>query len=289
MGPDRLRFDFSHFEAVTPQQQTELEAIVNKVILDNLHVGIIETTQDVAKEMGATALFGEKYGDQVRVVMVDNFSRELCGGTHVGSTAEIGLFRIVSEAGVGSGVRRIEAVTGFGAIELVKTHEQILSEAAMTLKTRPEDVNARIDTLLSRVKELEKEIAVQNTKLAKGVVDELVANCLQVGTLKIAAGQVEASDMDNLRNVADLVRDRIGDGVVVLGAVSDSKVNFVVMATKEAVAQGIHAGNIVKAAAKAAGGGGGGRADMAQAGGKEPEKAAEALKLAVEVAQSQVK
>ena len=289
VGPDRLRFDFSHFEAVTPQQQTELEAIVNKVILDNLHVGIIETTQDVAKEMGATALFGEKYGDQVRVVMVDNFSRELCGGTHIGSTAEIGLFRIVSEAGVGSGVRRIEAVTGFGAIELVKTHEQILSEAAMTLKTRPEDINGRIDTLLSRVKELEREIGALNTKLAKGVVDELVTNCLQIGTLKIAAGQVEASDMDNLRNVADLVRDRIGEGVVILGAVSDSKVNFVVMATKEAVAQGIHAGNIVKAAAKAAGGGGGGRADMAQAGGKEPEKAAEALKLAVEVAQSQVK
>lgn len=289
VAPDRLRFDFSHFAAVTPEQQMEIETIVNKVILDNSHVGIIETTQDLAKEMGATALFGEKYGDQVRVVMVDDFSMELCGGTHVSSTAEIGLFRIVSEAGVGSGVRRIEAVTGFGAIEFVNSHEHILAESSMALKSRPEDVPARIETLLGRVKELEREISALNTKLAKSAVDDLLANGQQHGTMTVVAGQVEASDMDNLRNIADLVRDRISEGVVILGAVVDSKVNFVAMATKEAVTKGIHAGNIVKAAAKAAGGGGGGRADMAQAGGKEPEKTAEALSIAIETAKSQVK
>jgi len=289
VGPDRLRFDFSHFASVTPEQLAEIEALVNKVILDNLHVGIIETTQDLAKEMGATALFGEKYGDQVRVVIVDGFSKELCGGTHVSSTAEVGFFRIVSEAGVGSGVRRIEAVTGFGAIELVKTHEQILDKAAMTLKSRPEDITARIDSLLGRVKELERDVTNLHNKLAKSVVDELLMDRQQIGNVTVVAGQVEAADMDNLRNVADLVRDRIGDGVIILGAVSDNKVNFVVMATKEAVAQGIHAGNIVKQAAKATGGGGGGRADMAQAGGKEPEKTAEALRAAVEVVRSQVK
>ncbi|SMC59315.1 alanine--tRNA ligase [Sporomusa malonica] len=284
----RLRFDFTHFAPVTDEQLSEVEKIVNDVILDNTCVGIIETTQDVAKGMGAMALFGEKYGDQVRVVVVDGFSKELCGGTHVGSTAEIGLFKIISEAGIGAGMRRIEAVTGYGAHGYLKAQNELIKEAAAALKTRPEEIVARIDVLNGRVRELEKEVGTLNSKLAKNEVQDLLTGVKDFNGVKVVIGQVAAADMENLRATGDMVRDRLQSGVIVLGAVNGDKVNFVAMATADCVSKGAHAGNIIKETAKIAGGGGGGRPDMAQAGGKQPEKIGEALQVAEQIIKSQI-
>ena len=238
--------------------------------------------------MGATALFGEKYGEKVRVVTVTDFSMELCGGTHVTSSAEIGLFKILSETGIGAGVRRIEAVTGLGAYEHVTSQERLLAQTAAALKTRPEELLERTEALNGRLKELERELAAANTKTAKNEVQDLLTASKDIEGLQIVVGQVTAADMDGLRSTADLVRDRLKDGVIVLGAVNDDKVNLVAMAVGQAVAKKIHAGNIVKAAAKVAGGGGGGRPDMAQAGGKLPEKIAEALAAASQVIEQQL-
>ncbi|MBP2649387.1 MAG: alaS [Firmicutes bacterium] len=289
VGPERLRFDFSHFAQVTSDELAQVEKRVNQVILEHLAVNIIETTQAAAKEMGAMALFGEKYGDIVRVVMAGDYSKELCGGTHVANTAEIGLFKIVAEAGIGAGVRRIEAVTGLGAHEYINNHEDILTQAAKTLKTRPEDLVSRLEGLHAELKTIEHELAAANTRLAKLVVQELLDNVLTINEVKVITAEVNATDMDDLRKMGDMVRDRIGTGVVVLGAVIGDKVNFTAMATADAVKKGVHAGNVVKAAALTAGGGGGGRPDMAQAGGKHPEKLAEALKAALDIVQSQLK
>ncbi|MCX7781488.1 MAG: alanine--tRNA ligase [Negativicutes bacterium] len=289
VGPDRLRFDFSHFAAVTPEELAAVEAAVNDIILANQPVAVIETTQEIAKEMGAMALFGEKYGERVRVIIIGDESKELCGGAHVNNTAEIGLFKIVSEAGIGAGIRRIEAVTGKGALQYIKEQEAILSAAATALKTRPEEVPAKVEGLLVHLKEMEKEIAALNTKLAKSAVNELLENKMEFGGVDIIAGQVEATDMDTLRQTADMLRDRLDVGIVFLGAVNQDKVNFVAMATSSAVAKGIHAGNIVKEAAKVAGGGGGGRPEMAQAGGRDTAKITEAIQAAIEVAKKQIK
>ncbi|HWR44906.1 alanine--tRNA ligase [Sporomusa sp.] len=285
----RLRFDFTHFAPVTEQELVEVEKLVNHVILDNTSVGIIETTQDIAKGMGAMALFGEKYGEQVRVVVVDNFSKELCGGTHVGATAEIGLFKIVSEAGIGAGLRRIEAVTGYGAHEYLKAQDELIKEAAVALKTRPEEIVARIEVLNGRVRDLEREVGTLNTKLAKNEVQDLLTGVKEINGVKVVIGQVAAADMETLRETGDMVRERLQSGVVVLGAVNGEKVNFIAMATSDCVAKGAHAGHIIKETAKVAGGGGGGRPDMAQAGGKQPEKISAALQIAEEIIKSQIK
>ena len=284
-----LRFDFSHFAPVSDQELAAVEEVVNRAILADLTVGITETTQDAAKEMGATALFGEKYGSKVRVVMAGDFSKELCGGTHVGSTAQIGLFKIACETGIGAGQRRIEAVTGAGAIAYVNSQEKLLNDAAAVIKSRTEDLPVRVEALVSLLKETEQALAAANTKLAKFAVKDLLAGAEAVGAVELVVGQVSAGDMDDLRSIADMVRDRLACGAVILAATSSDKVNFVAMATANAVAQGLHAGNIVKAAASLAGGGGGGRADMAQAGGKFPDKAAAALKAALDLAKSQLK
>jgi alanyl-tRNA synthetase len=288
VGPDRLRFDFSHFAAVAPEELKAVENLVNALILNNQPVAVIETTQDIAKELGATALFGEKYGEKVRVIVVGDDSKELCGGSHVASTAEIGLFKIISEAGIGAGLRRIEAVTGKGALEYINAQEEILYEAACSLKARPEDVSSKVASLMNHVKDLEKEIAALHTRLAKGAVSELLAGKAEVNGVEIVAGQVEAADMEALRQMADMLRDRLTDGVVILSTVNQDKVNFVAMASTGAVAKGVHAGNIVKEAAKVAGGGGGGRPEMAQAGGKDITKITDALQAAVTTAKNQI-
>ena len=288
VGPDRLRFDFSHFSAVTAEELKEVEKIVNETILASRSVTTIETTQDMAKEMGAMALFGEKYGEQVRVVIVDDFSKELCGGTHVNNTAEVGLFKIVSEAGIGSGLRRIEAVTGQGALDYINTNETLLLNTAAILKSKIEELPAKADALTTHVKVLEKEISILHTKLASGTIDELFAKKITLQGVSVIVGQVEASDMDTLRQVADIIKDRLSSGIVVLGAIIQDKVNFVAMVTPDAVAKGAHAGNIVKEAAKIAGGGGGGRAEMAQAGGKDSAKLQEALAASLKLIQKQI-
>lgn len=289
VSPERLRFDFSHFSQVTAEQLLEIEKLVNHAILENISVDIVETNQDKAKELGAIALFGEKYGESVRVVLVGDVSKELCGGSHVVNTAEICLFKIVSEAGIGSGIRRIEAVTGTGAIEYINAREQLLLNAAIKLKSRPEEITIKVDSVVSHVKELENQLADLTNKLAHGEVNALLTSSQEVNGVQVVVGQISINDIDGLRTVADMVRDRLKCGVVTLGSINADKVNFVAMVTKEAVAKGVHAGNIVKEVSKITGGGGGGRPDMAQAGGKQPEKIAEALQFALEVIKNQIK
>ena len=289
VNSERLRFDFSHFEPLTTEQIEKIERQVNEAILKAITVDISEKTQNEAKEMGAMALFGEKYGDIVRVVNIKDFSVELCGGTHVNNVAEIGLFKIVSEAGVASGVRRIEAITGKLAYDKVNSVEKTLNKAAGLLKSRNNEVVEKIEALLTQVKTLEQQLAVANSKMAQETASELLATAIDVNGVTIVNAEVEIEDMDGLRNLADLLRDKLTVGVIVLGAkIADDKVNFVVMATKDAVAKGIHAGNIIKETAKVAGGGGGGRPDMAQAGGKNPKKITEALTMATEVITKQI-
>ena len=289
VNSERLRFDFSHFEPLTTEQIEKIERQVNEAILKAITVDINVTTQNEAKEMGAMALFGEKYGDIVRVVNIKDFSVELCGGTHVNNVAEIGLFKIVSEAGVASGVRRIEAITGKLAYDKVNSVEKTLNKAAGLLKSRNNEVVEKIEALLTQVKTLEQQLAVANSKMAQETASELLATAIDVNGVTIVNAEVEIEDMDGLRNLADLLRDKLTVGVIVLGAkIADDKVNFVVMATKDAVAKGIHAGNIIKETAKVAGGGGGGRPDMAQAGGKNPKKITEALTMATEVITKQI-
>ena len=289
VNSERLRFDFSHFEPLTTEQIEKIEQQVNEAILKAITVDISETTQNEAKEMGAMALFGEKYGDIVRVVNIKDCSVELCGGTHVNNVAEIGLFKIVSEAGVASGVRRIEAITGKLAYDKVNIVEKTLNKAASLLKSRNNEVVEKIEALLTQVKTLEQQLAVANSKMAQETASELLATAIDVNGVTIVNAEVEIEDMDGLRNLADLLRDKLTVGVIVLGAkIADDKVNFVVMATKDAVAKGIHAGNIIKETAKVAGGGGGGRPDMAQAGGKNPKKITEALTMATEVITKQI-
>lgn len=284
----RLRFDFSHFSAVTTEQLAEIEKQVNAAILKNAPVIILETTQDMAKDMGATALFGEKYGDTVRVVMVEGYSKELCGGTHVNRTSEIALFKIISESGIGSGIRRIEAVTGTGALEYISSREGILNSAASLLKTRPEELVARIGVLVQNTKDLENETALLHAEFARNQIQTLLSAKQIIGDIEVVVGQVTAGDMDSLRLIADMLRDHLQTGVAVLGAVADGKVNFVAMVTKEALGRKLHAGNILKEVAKTAGGGGGGRPDMAQAGGKNPEKIQDALQVAFNLIKQQI-
>ncbi len=290
VGPDRLRFDFTHFAPVSDVELAEIEKLVNKAILDNIPVAAIETTQDLAKDMGAVALFGEKYGHKVRVVVAGDFSKELCGGSHVSNTAEIALFKIVSEASVGSGLRRIEAVTGGGALEYINSRERILTTAAAALKTRPEELAGKVEALAAEVKELERELAKANAEKAKGEVQRLTDSPVLIGGCHVISAEVAIPDIEGLRNLADMLRDKLAGkaGVIVLGAKQGDKVSFVATATPQAVSLGAHAGNIVKAAAAVAGGGGGGRPDMAQAGGKMPEKLAEALKAAETAISGQV-
>ena len=289
VGPDRLRFDFSHFAAMSAAELATVELAVNQSILANAAIGVLETSQDMAKQMGAMALFGEKYGEKVRVVVVGDISKELCGGAHVAATGEIGLFKIVSESSVGSGLRRIEAVTGLAALEYANQREAMLEQAAQLLKTRPEELVSRLELALGHSKDLEKELAALQLQHAKTAVQGLLQQVVEIKGVPFVAAAVDAPDMDALRSMADMVRDNLQSGVVVLGAVVGDKVNFVAMASKEAVTRGAHAGNIVKEVSAAAGGGGGGRPEMAQAGGKNPEKLPTALAIVASLLEKQLR
>ena len=276
--PDHLRFDFTHFSPVTQAELDSIENLVNEEILKNIPVTIEEMPIDDAKEKGAMALFGEKYGDVVRVVSVDDFSCELCGGSHVDNTSVIGSFRITGESGTGSGVRRIEAVTGAAALALAKDESRELQQLADMLKAKVGDTTAKLEALLAQAKGLEKELAQLKKEAAMSDLDSILAGKEDIGGVSVITAEAQADSMDNLRDLADSVLDKAGSGVVLLGMVHDDKVNFVCKVAKADVKRGLHAGKIIKAAAQAAGGNGGGRPDMAQAGGKEPEKLADALK-----------
>ena len=288
VGPDRLRFDFSHFSQVTEEELKEVEAIVNEQILASKAVEIEELPIEEAKKKGAMALFGEKYGDIVRVVTVPGFSMEFCGGSHVENTAKIGMFKIVSEGSSGAGVRRIEAVTGHGAVAYVNETEEMVKGLAASLKCRVADVPARLEALQAELKAAQKKAEDLAGEIAKAQVSDVADKVKDVKGVAVLAQKVNADSMDALRNLGDQMRDKVG-GVVVLAAAIGDKVSILTMATKDAVAKGVHAGNVVKAVAKICGGGGGGRPDMAQAGAKDASKIDEALSAAYGIIEDQIK
>lgn len=287
--PDKLRFDFSHFQPLTMEELDKVEALVNQKVLEGLTVQAEEMALEEAKKKGATALFGEKYKDVVRTISIGNYSMELCGGTHLSNTSEIGLFKIVTEGGVAAGIRRIEAVTGQKAYAYTKEKEQKLNEIEKILKTNSKEVVAKVQNLLNELKDAQREIEVAKDKLASGATTEILNSMVEINHIKVIKYKLSDVDMDSLRNLGDKLKDKLGSGVVVLASKNNDKVNFVAMATEDVVAKGIHAGNIIKQVAKIAGGGGGGRPTMAQAGAKNASKIDEALDHVLEVVKSQIK
>lgn len=283
---DRLRFDFSHFGQVTQEEIEKIEGIVNEKIWANLDVVIENKSITEAKAMGAMALFGEKYGDIVRVVQVDDYSLELCGGCHVQNTSVIGLFKIVSESGIGAGTRRMEAVTGEGAYRLLNDQVQLLKDAAAKLKTKPQEVGSRIDVLLSDMKELQRENQSLAAKLGNIEASSLSDKAKEVNGVTMLVSKVAGTDMNNLRTMVDDLKTKLGSAIIVLASVQDGKVNISAGVTKDLIEKGHHAGKIVKEVATRCGGGGGGRPDMAQAGGKNPEQVDQALQSVEECIKS---
>ncbi|MCD8501431.1 MAG: alanine--tRNA ligase [Bacillaceae bacterium] len=278
VSANRLRFDFSHFGQVTEQELQEIETIVNNKVWEAIDVTIANKSLDEAKAMGAMALFGEKYGEIVRVVQVGDFSLELCGGCHVKNTAEIGLMKIVSESGIGAGIRRIEAVTGKAAYEFMTGQVDLLKEAAQLLKSNLKDVPEKVQQLQSQIKKVQRENESLAAKLGNMEAGSLVDEVVKInGDISLIAKKVEIGDIDGIRNLVDTLKNKLGSGIVVLGAVNNGKVNIVAGVTKDLVSAGYHAGKIVKEVATRCGGGGGGRPDMAQAGGKNPEELQNAL------------
>ncbi len=281
VAPDRLRFDFSHDKPLTSDEIAAIEAIVNDEILADLPVEVMETNLDDAKKMGAMMLFGEKYGSVVRVVKMGDFSLEFCGGTHLDHTAQTGPFRIVKQESVQSGVRRIEAVTGKAALRQSRDDRAMIQHTASLLNTPPDQLIGAVERIQSELKSKSKELATTQSKLALGQVDQIVGQAQTVGKFKVAIQQASSiPDADALKSLATATLARLSSGVVMLSAVIEQRPSLVVVASADAVASGIHAGNIVKSAAQIVGGGGGGRPDAAQAGGKDPSKLDDALEAA---------
>ena len=261
----------------------------NAKILENLAVDIREMPVDEARKLGAMALFGEKYGDIVRVVRAGDYSIELCGGTHLGSTAQAGLIKILGESGIAAGIRRIEALTGKGAIEYYSEKEEQLEGIASALKSTPQDSLRKVEAITAELKAAQKEIEQLKEKLVSSSFDEVLGKAADINGVKVVTARFDQLDMEALRNACESLRSKLGTGVVVLASAFGGKVSFVAMASKDAVERGAHCGNIVREAAKTAGGGGGGRPDMAQAGGKDAGKIDEALRSAVEAVKTQIK
>jgi len=278
VAPDRLRFDFSHLSPLTSDELEQIESLVNVSIRENLPVAAEITSQDKAIASGATALFGEKYGDEVRVLTIgENHSRELCGGTHVRATGQIGSFIILGEASVGSGLRRIEAVTGRGAERYVRERLSILKETAEILQSDAPEVRERAEALMARLRQQQKELARLRAAAATRGADALLSQVRETDGISVLASEVESSDMESLRTMADRFRERLGSAVVVLGSVINGRPAFVVAITPDLVKKGLHAGKLAQAVARITGGGGGGRPSMASAGGKDVSKLEHAL------------
>ena len=286
---ERLRFDFSHFAAMTAEEIAKVEAIVNEQIAANLPVVTKLMTIDEAKQSGAMALFGEKYGETVRVVSMGEFSTELCGGTHVANTAVITAFKILSENGVAAGVRRIEALTGNGVFAYYRGLEQTLAAAAKVMKTTPASLVEKCEHVQAELKALSSEIEALKSKAAKDALGDVMNQVTEVKGVKLLATSVDGVDMNGLRDLGDQLKEKLGDGVVVLLSNQDGKVNMIAMATDAAVKAGAHAGNLIKGIAALVGGGGGGRPNMAQAGGKNPAGIPDALGKVAETLADQLK
>lgn len=286
---DKLRFDFTHFSALTDEELEKIENIVNKEIEADLVVDTQIMSLEEAKKTGAMALFGEKYGESVRVVKMGDFSMELCGGTHVPNTGVIRAFKIISEGGVAAGVRRIEALTSKAVFDYYKNIEKNLISAAKSAKAEPSQLVKKIESLTNEIKGLKSENDKLKNKLAKDSLGDVLNNVIKIKDVNLLTVKLENTDMDALRNLGDSLKEKIDNAVIVLAAVNDGKVNLIAMASDEAVKLGAHAGNIIKAAAACVGGGGGGRPNMAQAGGKNPAGIDNALKEAKKALESQVK
>lgn len=284
---DHLRFDFSHFSPLSAEELRRVEQQVNEQILSGCAVTTEEMSLLDARAKGATALFGEKYGDVVRVVTMGDYSIELCGGTHVANVGMIGQFRLLSESGIGAGLRRLEAITGAAAYSYALEREELLTSIATLLKVSPEDAPRRIETTLGMLRSAQREVEALLSRQAAQDVDSFLAEASVVNGVRVVARQVMAKDMDSLRQIADTVKDKLQSGVIVLGAVVEDKVNLVAMVTDDLVRQKLHAGNLIKEVAKLTGGGGGGRPQMAQAGGKDPSKLAAALERVVKLVEQQ--
>ncbi len=286
--PDKLRFDFNHFQPMTKDELKKVEDIVNSEVLMATPVITEVMSMSEAKSSGAMALFDEKYGEEVRVLSVGEFSKELCGGTHVKNSGEIGLFRITSEAGIASGVRRIEAVTGFNAIRLMNERERMLDEVQELVKATKNDIVQKVAQHLQEAKTLQKELDEMRKAQSLSFVDDLLAQKEVLEGINVVRGEVFQVEASELREITEKVLDKLQSGVVVLGTKGEGKVSFSVMISKDLVKKGLHAGKLIKDVAAIAGGGGGGRPDMAQAGGKNPEKLEEALRKVSELLQSMV-
>ena len=286
---ERLRFDVTHFDAITKEELKVIEEKVNDVILESLNITCENMSINDAKNKGAMALFGEKYGDEVRVVSMGDYSIELCGGTHLTNTSQIGMFKILSEGGVAAGVRRIEAITGRAVYNYLKEKEEIISNVCSNLKTKEDSLSQKVTSLIEENKSLSKELHDMKTKMSLQAVDSVLDSKLDVNGVNLVTTKFEGMDMNTLKEVADNLRDKLVSGVVVLANTTDDKLNLVATATKDAVDKGVHCGNIVKSIAQIAGGKGGGRPNMAQAGAPDVSKVDEALNHASEVLKSQVK
>ncbi len=289
VNADRLRFDFSHFSAMTAEEIQKVEAEVNAQIASFLPVITREMSIEDAKKTGAMALFGEKYGETVRVVQMGDYSVELCGGTHISNTGNIASFKILSESGVAAGVRRIEAITGAGVLKYYEEVEATLQKAAKALKTTPSAIVDRCESLLAELKAVQSENESLKAKAAKEALGDVTDSVAEVNGVKYIAKAVAGVDMNGLRDLGDQLKDNLGEGVVVLASDLDGKVNLIAMATDGAQAKGAHAGNLIKGIASVVGGGGGGRANMAQAGGKNPAGIPDAIAKVAEVLAGQIK
>ena len=285
---DRLRFDFTHFSALSAEELKKVEDIVNEEIRAALPVVTKVMSLDEAKKLGAMALFGEKYGDAVRVVSMGDFSTELCGGTHVANTENIGCFKILSETGVAAGVRRIEALTSTGLLAYYAEMEQEFHAAAAAAKSTPANLEARIHQMQEEMKALQSENEKLKDKLAKGSLGDVMNQVKEIKGVKTLAVKLSDVDMNELRNLGDQLKEKLGEGVIVLASELNGKVNLITMATDGAQKLGAHAGNLIKAIASEVGGGGGGRPAMAQAGGKNPAGIDNALEKAAKVIEEQI-
>lgn len=286
--PDRLRFDFAHFSAMTPEEIAEVEKIVNREIENHIPVKTEVMDIEEAKKTGAMALFGEKYGDKVRVVSMGEFSKELCGGTHVLNTGAITAFKIVSEAGIAAGVRRIEALTGAGVFAYYKELEETVAKAAKLLKASPASLVEKIEHILAESKAVQSENESLKSKAAKDAVKDVMDQVVIIEGIKFLSCSVKGVDMNGLRELGDQLKEKLGEGVAVLASEADGKVNLIATVTEEARKKGAHAGNLIKGIAACVGGGGGGRPNMAQAGGKNPAGIQEALEKAAQVLKEQL-
>jgi len=285
--PERLRFDFTHFSAMSKNELATVERLVNERVRQNRDVDVSEMAADEAINAGATALFGEKYGERVRVVKVGDFSMELCGGTHTHAAGDIGLFKIMQETGIAAGVRRIEAVTGARALETVRQQQAALEQAATLLKSDPAQLDIRIRKLLDQQKELERQVDSLRAKLQSGQAGQLLDAARDVQGVKVLAVKVDSMDGRQLREMADQLRDKLGSGVLVLGCEFEGKANLLTAVTKD-LTDRLHAGNLIRQLAAIVGGKGGGRPDLAQAGGTDPSRLQAALDQSCQLVAAQL-